>query len=107
MEVRIAELPSDPSLPRNVAVQLETPQGLQFLRSAGLAMQALTSEWRSVPRCNLAPGGQAVAVPIERDRLTAVFIIALCVLAGGLFVGTLFNREAQNINNRVGALKTT
>lgn len=107
MDVRVAELPADPSLPRNVAVQLEPPQGLQFLGAVGLAMQALTPEWRYVPRFNLAPGGQAVAIPVERDRLTAVFIIALCVLAGGLFAGTLWNREAQQVNTQVGALRDT
>jgi Tfp pilus assembly PilM family ATPase len=107
MDVRVAELPSDPSLPRNVAVQLEPPQGLQFLSAAGLAMQALTSEWKYVPRFNLAPGGQAVAVPVERDRLTAVFIIALCVLAGGLFTGTLWNREAQAVNRQSDNMRTT
>src|SRR5262249_29218745 len=90
MDVRLAERPSDPSIPRQAAGLLKPPQGLQYLGSVGLAMQALTPDWRYVPRFNLAPGGQAVAVPVERDRLTAVFIIALCILAGGLFAGTLF-----------------
>lgn len=103
----MAELPADPGLPRQTAASLEPPQGLQYLGAVGLAMQAVTSDWRYVPRFNLAPGGQAIAVPVERDRLTAVFIASLCFLAGGLFFGTIFNRQAQAVNAQVDSLRTT
>ncbi|GEM_PF-5262621 len=107
MEVRLVSLPSDPTMPRNVAVQLESPQGLKFLGAVGLAMQAFTGDWKYVPRFNLAPGGQAAAIPIERDKLTAVLIASISILAGGLFFGIMFNRQAQDSNQRIRELEGT
>ena len=107
MDVRLVALPDDPTMPRNVSVQLEAPNGLRYLGAVGLAMQAFTGEWRNVPRFNLAPGGQAAAIPIERDRLTAVLIASISILAGGLFFGIMFNRQAQASNQRIKEMEVT
>jgi type IV pilus assembly protein PilM len=107
MDVRVAEPPADPGLPRPIAAQLEAPQGLRYLGAVGLALQALTPEWRQVPRFNLSAGGQAAAIPIERDRLTAVMIMAVCVLIGGIFFGNNWNRHAREETENTERMKTT
>ncbi|MCS6776537.1 MAG: pilus assembly protein PilM [Chloroherpetonaceae bacterium] len=107
MEARLVEMPVDPGLSGEVATQLSPPHGLKYLGAVGLAMQAVTADWRHVPRFNLSPGVQATVAPVERDRLTVVLIASLCVLAGGLFSGYLFNRQAQTTNAQVEALRTT
>lgn len=107
MDVRLVSLPSDPAMPRNVAVQLESPPGLRYLGAVGLAMQAFTGHWKYVPRFNLAPGGQASALPIERDKLTAVLIASVSILAGGLFFGMMFSRQAAESNQQIRQMQDT
>lgn len=95
MDVRIAEPPSDPTLPRQVAAQLEAPQGLRFLGASGLALQAVTQDWKQVPRFNLLTGGPSLVAPMERDRLTVVMLMAVGILFTGFLVGNLFYRNAE------------
>jgi type IV pilus assembly protein PilM len=101
MEVRIIEPPSDPTLPRPIADQLEVPQGLRLLGATGLALQALTPDWKGVPRFNLLTGVHAAVPPIERDRLTVVMIAAVGVLFGGFLFGALFYRNAETESYQV------
>lgn len=101
IDVRVAEPPTDPSLPRATAAQLEAPQGLRFLGGAGLALQVLTPDWKQVPHFNLATGSQSAVMPVERDRLTAVMIMAVCILIGGLFFGSVFNQKAQRADQEL------
>ena len=95
MDIRITEPSTDPGLPRQVAQQLEAPQGLRFLGATGLALHPLTPDWRQVPRFNLLTGGPTVVAPMERDRLTLVMICAVGILAAGFITGGLFYRNAE------------
>ncbi len=108
MDVRVVETPTDPSLPPQTVTMLEPPQGLRFLGAAGLALHALTPDWKQVPRFNLATAAAAGGmVPVERDRLTASMIISVCILFGGLFFAFLYNRSATIEQHRVDSKKNT
>lgn len=108
MDVRVVEPPTDPSLPPQTVSQLESPQGLRFLGATGLALHALTPDWKQVPRFNLAAGTQGERiVPVERDRLTASMIISIGILFGGFFFALWYSQSTGIEQHNVEVMKQT
>ena len=106
MDVRVVEPPLDAGAPSATAAALQAPQGLQFLGAIGLALHAVMPDSKVIPRFNLATTSAASTVPtIERDRLTAVMIGAICILIGGFFSGLMIGRSANGENEELDRLK--
>ena len=105
MDVRVVEPPLDAGTPSGVSALLQAPQGLQFLGALGLALYAVTPDTQAVPRFNLATAGASAAPAIERDRLTAVMIGAICILIGGFFSGLMIGRSANGENEELQRMK--
>ena len=105
MDVRVVEPPMDAGSPPETAAMLQAPQGLKFLGALGLALHAVTPETKTVPNFNLATSATSAAPVIERDRLTAVMIGAICILIGGFFSGYMINRTANGENAELQRLK--
>jgi Tfp pilus assembly PilM family ATPase len=95
MEVRVAQTPGGAGLPENLLPQVTPPQGLRWLGAAGLALHALTPDWKHVPRFNLLAGTQPILHTIERDRLAVIMAIAVGILAAGFIFGSFFRRDAN------------
>jgi Tfp pilus assembly PilM family ATPase len=105
MDVRVVEPPTDPSLPPQTVSQLESPQGLRFLGAAGLALHALTPDWKQVPRFNLATGTQGERiVPVERDKLTASMVLSIGLLVGGFGFAWWYHTQSGIEQHRVEAM---
>ena len=105
MDVRVVEPPMDAGSPPETTAMLQAPQGLKFLGALGLALHAVSPETKAVPRFNLAQTTTSSAPAIERDRLTAVMIGAICILIGGFFSGLMIGRNADGENNELQRLK--
>ena len=105
MDVRVVEPPMDSGSPPETTAMLQAPQGLKFLGALGLALYAVTPENKTVPRFNLAQTTTSSAPAIERDRLTAVMIGAICILIGGFFSGLMIGRSANGENDELQRLK--
>lgn len=108
MDVRVAEIPTNPGLPPQTIKQLETPQGLSLLGACGAALHALTPDWKQVPRFNLSVGIQSERPgTIERDRLMAVSIFSACILIGGISFAVFFNQKTEQENYKTKQFQQT
>ena len=104
LDVRVVEPPLT-GLPPATQDMLRAPQGLQFLGAIGLALHAVSPDSKTVPRFNLALAGASSLPLIERDRLTAVMIGAVCILIGGFFSGLMIGRTANGETLELAKMK--
>ncbi len=105
LDVSVVEPPLDAGSPSEIAAMLQAPQGLKYLGALGLAQYAVMPESRAVPHFNLATTATSTTPIIERDRLTAVMIGAICILIGGFFSGLMIGRSANGENDELQRLR--
>ncbi len=102
IDARMADAPVAMAISRQVASQMEAPNGLRYLGAVGLAMHSQQIAQEIVPRFDLSVRERHQAdTGVARQRFTAALVAGLVIILAGLLIALSIGQKANQLSREV------